>query len=167
MTAVQGARRDIAKFLTLFEHKVREQSRLTRQEVNAITAYLISRVRPFFIFENATSQLRQLVQVQRRPPQPRLPACHAALMPSGWPSVPALLVLLLLGASFYCCRQCSRTSSAVCVAARSRTQTLLRTFCWCSTARFARRVWVDTLHARVLSRSTALKRVEAAGEHRV
>lgn len=40
---------------------MRESSKLSRHEVNAITAYLTSRVRQFFVFEGATSQLRQLV----------------------------------------------------------------------------------------------------------
>jgi hypothetical protein len=58
---VQSHRRDIRRFLSLFEHKVRENAKLTRHEVNAITAYLTSRVKPFYLFEGATSQLRQLV----------------------------------------------------------------------------------------------------------
>ena len=60
-SGVQSHRRDITRFLSLFEHKVRENSKLTRHEVNAITAYLTSRVKQFFVFEGATSQLRQLV----------------------------------------------------------------------------------------------------------
>ena len=40
---------------------MRENNKLTRHEVNAITAYLTSRIKQFFIFEGATSQLRQLV----------------------------------------------------------------------------------------------------------
>ena len=60
---MQGARRDIAQFLSLFEHKVREHSKVTRHEVNAITGYLATRVKPFFVFEGAESQLRQLVGV--------------------------------------------------------------------------------------------------------
>jgi hypothetical protein len=52
----------MATFLSLFDHKVREHSKLTRQEVHAITAFLTARVREFALFESAESQLRQLVQ---------------------------------------------------------------------------------------------------------
>jgi hypothetical protein len=60
---VQGkGRPDMATFLSLFDHKSREHSKLSRQEVHAITAFLTGRVKEFALFENAPSQLRQLVQ---------------------------------------------------------------------------------------------------------
>jgi hypothetical protein len=62
---LQAARRDIAHFLSLFEHKARESSKVTRNEVNAITGYLSTRVKPFYLFEGAEAQLRQLVSVSR------------------------------------------------------------------------------------------------------
>ena len=52
----------MATFLSLFDHKAREHSKLSRQEVHAITAFLTARVREFALFETAPSQLRQLVQ---------------------------------------------------------------------------------------------------------
>ena len=52
----------MATFLSLFDHKAREHSKLSRQEVHAITAFLTARVKEFALFETAPSQLRQLVQ---------------------------------------------------------------------------------------------------------
>ena len=52
----------MATFLSLFDHKAREHSKLSRQEVHAITAFLTARVKEFALFEAAPSQLRQLVQ---------------------------------------------------------------------------------------------------------
>jgi hypothetical protein len=62
---MQAARRDIAQFLSLFEHKARERSKVTRNEVNAITGFLSNRVKPFYVFEGAEAQLRQLVGISR------------------------------------------------------------------------------------------------------
>jgi hypothetical protein len=52
---------DIAQFLSLFEHKVRQQSKLTRSEANAVTGYLCTRIKPFVVFEGAGDELRQLI----------------------------------------------------------------------------------------------------------
>jgi hypothetical protein len=52
----------MSQFLAVFEHKVRESSRLNRPEVYAITAFLCGRVKEFAIFETAQAQLRQLVR---------------------------------------------------------------------------------------------------------
>eukprot|EP00892_Ulva_mutabilis_P005839 jgi/Ulvmu1/3627/UM017_0039.1 len=57
----ERGRPDLAAFLSLFEHKVREHSKLNRQEVHAITAFLVGRVKEFALFEGAQSQLRQLL----------------------------------------------------------------------------------------------------------
>lgn len=57
----ERGRPDLAAFLSLFEHKAREHSKLNRQEVHAITAFLVSRVPQFAMFEAAQSQLRQLL----------------------------------------------------------------------------------------------------------
>lgn len=57
----ERGRPDLATFLSLFEHKAREHSKLNRQEVHAITAFLTGRVPEFAMFEGAQSQLRQLL----------------------------------------------------------------------------------------------------------
>lgn len=57
----ERGRPEMAAFLSLFEHKARENSKLNRQEVHAITAFLVGRVREFARFEGAQSQLRQLL----------------------------------------------------------------------------------------------------------
>lgn len=57
----ERGRPDLAGFLSLFEHKAREHSKLNRQEVHAITAFLTGRVKEFAMFDGAQSQLRQLL----------------------------------------------------------------------------------------------------------
>ena len=59
---LQGRDRpDISTFLSLFEHKIRESTQLTRQESQAVCIFLLARVPQFAPFANNRSILRQLV----------------------------------------------------------------------------------------------------------
>lgn len=55
-------RPDISAFLQLFSHKVRESTKLSRHEVQAVSAFLAARVKEFHPFSNTTSVLRQLIR---------------------------------------------------------------------------------------------------------
>ena len=51
-------RPDVSAFLALFEHKIRDQSRLSLPEVQAIAAYLSTSVPEFSVFSHADAVLK-------------------------------------------------------------------------------------------------------------
>jgi hypothetical protein len=51
-------RPDVSAFLALFEHKIRDQSRLSLPEVQAIAAYLSTSVAEFAVFSHADAVLK-------------------------------------------------------------------------------------------------------------
>ena len=51
-------RPDVSAFLALFEHKIRDQSRLSLPEVQAIAAYLSTSVAEFSVFSHADAVLK-------------------------------------------------------------------------------------------------------------
>jgi len=59
---VKSARGDVSKYLSLFSHKIREQTRLTPQEIQAIAAYVASAIPEFKHFKGSEALIKGLVR---------------------------------------------------------------------------------------------------------
>mmetsp|Transcript_32193 Transcript_32193/g.44661 ORF Transcript_32193/g.44661 Transcript_32193/m.44661 type:complete len:778 (-) Transcript_32193:255-2588(-) len=59
----RGHRRDLSQFMALFEHKLRKQSRLSTQEINAIAAYLTTNVKVFSAWKDSLETLKGLIKM--------------------------------------------------------------------------------------------------------
>ena len=83
-------RPDVSAFLALFEHKIRDQSRLSLPEVQAIAAYLSTSVPEFSVFSHADAVLKVRAPP---PPTPVLQAGDAAGTPACVAHLPSILAL--------------------------------------------------------------------------
>ena len=75
-------RPDVSAFLALFEHKIRDQSRLSLPEVQAIAAYLSTSVAEFSVFSHADAVLKACALPLPYPTLPEVQAIAAYLSTS-------------------------------------------------------------------------------------
>lgn len=67
-------RPDVAAYLALFEHKIRDHSKLSVPEVQAVAAFLSSSVKEFAVFTHADAVLKVCSRSMAVPP-----LCHARI----------------------------------------------------------------------------------------
>ena len=70
-------RPDVSSYLALFEHKIRDQNRLSPPEVQAVSAFLLTAVPEFSIFASVETVLKVCLVYP-----PATPACFSSSRPS-------------------------------------------------------------------------------------